>query len=122
MVTNITSFGRSGVYDWMVQRITAVILLLYTLFLALVFIINPEMQYQDWQALFSMNSVRFFSLISLLSLCAHAWIGMWTIATDYLTPMMLGSAAPKVRFLFELVCLIVLFVYFIWCIQILWSI
>ncbi len=122
MVTNVTSFGRSGLYDWVIQRVSAVILLLYVLFLAFVFIVNPDMQYQDWRDLFAMNSVRFFSLISLLSLCAHAWIGMWTIATDYLTPMSFGSAATKVRFAFEILCLLVLFVYFIWCVQILWSI
>lgn len=122
MVTNVTSFGRSGLYDWMIQRVSAVILLLYILFLAVVFITNPDMQYQDWRNLFALNSVRFFSLISLLSLCAHAWIGMWTIATDYLTPMSFGAAATKVRFLFEILCLLVLFIYFVWCVQILWSI
>ena len=30
MVANVTSFGRSGVYDWMVQRVSAVVLGLYT--------------------------------------------------------------------------------------------
>ena len=122
MVTNVTSFGRSGLYDWLVHRVSAVILLLYILFLAFVLITAPEMQYQDWQALFSKNPVRIFSLIALLSLCAHAWIGMWTIATDYLTPATLGAQAGKVRLLFELACIVVLFIYFIWCIQILWGI
>ncbi len=122
MVTNVTSFGRSGLYDWLIQRVSAVILLLYILFLVAVLIISPEMQFQDWQAFFSKNPVRIFSLLALLSLCAHAWIGMWTIATDYLTPATLGAHAGKVRLLFELACIIVLFVYFIWCIQILWGI
>ncbi len=122
MVTNVTSFGRSGLYDWVVQRVSAVILLTYVLFMVYVFVSTPEMTYLDWQMLFSKTPVRIFSLISLLSLCAHAWIGMWTIATDYLTPMTLGNSANKVRFLFELACLIILFVYFLWCVQILWSI
>tara|TARA_B110000495_G_C22811910_1_gene473990 strand:- start:386 stop:754 length:369 start_codon:yes stop_codon:yes gene_type:complete len=122
MVINITRFGRSGLYDWLVQRVSAVFLLLYILFLAFVFITNQDMQYQDWQAVFANNVMRFFSLIALLSLCAHAWIGMWTIATDYLTSKMLGASANKLRFIFELLCLIVLFVYFAWGIQILWSI
>ena len=85
MVTNVTSFGRSGLSDWLVQRVSAVFLLLYVLFLVYVFISKPDMQFQEWQALFANNAVRIFSLIALLSLCAHAWIGMWTIATDYLT-------------------------------------
>lgn len=122
MVTNVTSFGRSGLYDWVVQRLSAVFLLLYILFLLYVFMTTPDMQYQDWQALFASNSVRIFSLVALLSLISHAWIGMWTISTDYLTPKMLGASAGKIRFLFELVCLLLLFVYFVWCIQILWGI
>ena len=122
MVTNVTSFGRSGLYDWVVQRVSAVILLFYILYLTYVFISQPDMQFQDWQAIFANSSVRIFSLIALLSLCAHAWIGMWTIATDYLTPRMLGASGNKVRFLFELLCLIVLFIYLIWGIKILWGI
>ncbi|MDG2089779.1 MAG: succinate dehydrogenase, hydrophobic membrane anchor protein [Gammaproteobacteria bacterium] len=122
MVTNVTSFGRSGLSDWLVQRVSAVFLLLYVLFLVYVFISKPDMQFQEWQALFANNAVRIFSLIALLSLCAHAWIGMWTIATDYLTTRMLGATANKIRFIFELLCLIALFVYLVWGVQILWSI
>ena len=33
MVTAVTSMGRSGLYDWMMQRVTAVILLAYFCFL-----------------------------------------------------------------------------------------
>ena len=122
MVTSVTSFGRSGLYDWLVQRISAVVLLLYILFLLGRFLMSPDLQYSDWQALFSHTWMRVFSLASLLALCAHAWIGMWTIATDYLTETMLGRAATTIRFLFLFVCLLVLFSYFVWCIQILWSI
>ncbi|MDC0598720.1 succinate dehydrogenase, hydrophobic membrane anchor protein [Gammaproteobacteria bacterium] len=122
MVTSITSFGRSGLYDWVVQRVSAVILLAYILFLVAVFIKFPDMQYGNWQAIFAKTWVRIFSLISLTALCAHAWIGMWTIATDYLTPMTLGAAATKVRFVFQLACLIILLTYFFWGVQILWSI
>ncbi|MGA1742679.1 MAG: succinate dehydrogenase, hydrophobic membrane anchor protein, partial [Pseudohongiellaceae bacterium] len=42
MVTNVTSFGRSGLYDWVVQRVSAVILLLYILFLAFIFITRSQ--------------------------------------------------------------------------------
>jgi len=80
------------------------------------------MQYQEWQTLFANNAVRIFSLLALLSLCAHAWIGMWTIATDYLTSKMLGASANKLRFAFESLCLLTLFIYFVWGVQILWSI
>ena len=122
MVTNITSLGRNGVYDWLVQRISAVILLTYFIFLALYVGTNPELTYPQWQGLFSSIGMRAFTLLALLSLCAHAWIGMWTIFTDYLTRAALGGAATAVRLGFQLLCLLVLFAYFVWCVQILWSI
>jgi succinate dehydrogenase / fumarate reductase membrane anchor subunit len=122
MVTNITSLGRNGVYDWLVQRVSAVVLLAYFVFLAFYVGTNPELTYLQWQSLFASIWMRAFSLLALLSLCAHAWIGMWTIFTDYLTSTVLGGAATIVRLGFQLLCLLVLFAYFVWCVQILWSI
>jgi succinate dehydrogenase / fumarate reductase membrane anchor subunit len=121
MVTPVTSLGRNGLYDWLVQRVSAVVLLVYFLFLAFFIGTADGLTYEEWQALFSQTWMRVFSLGALVSLCAHAWIGMWTIATDYLTRMTLGSAATLVRLLFQLLCLGVLMVYFVWCVQILWS-
>lgn len=122
MVTQVTSFGRSGLSDWVVQRVSAVILGAYTVFLAAWIIFSPELSYADWAELFSCTAMRIFSLLALLSLIAHAWIGVWTIATDYLTEMALGKAATKVRFIFLCACAVVLFVYLIWGIDILWSV
>ena len=36
MVTAVTSMGRSGLYDWLMQRVTAVILLAYFLLVGFV--------------------------------------------------------------------------------------
>ncbi|MFN0001665.1 MAG: succinate dehydrogenase, hydrophobic membrane anchor protein [Pseudohongiellaceae bacterium] len=122
MVTNITSLGRNGVHDWLVQRISAVVLLAYFVFLVVYVATNTDLSFSQWQNLFSHTWMRVFSLTALLSLCAHAWIGMWTISTDYFTSAMLGSAATVIRLGFQLVCLLILISYFVWCVQILWSI
>lgn len=122
MVTSVSSFGRSGLADWVVQRVSAVILLAYVIFLVGFIVLNPDMQFRDWQALFHALWVKMFTLLALLSLCAHAWVGMWTIGTDYITARMVGPRATFLRALYQLGCLALLFVYFIWCIQILWSV
>jgi succinate dehydrogenase / fumarate reductase, membrane anchor subunit len=121
MVTPITNLGRSGLYDWMIQRVSAIILILYILFLLGVVTLHPDMGYEDWQNLFALNSVRVPSLISIIAMCAHAWIGLWTISTDYFTEALLGSSAMLIRFVFQLSCLLVLFIYLVWCVQILWG-
>lgn len=122
MVTSVTSLGRNGVYDWLVQRVSAVILLCFFVFLAFYLGTHPDLTFQQWQGLFASTSMRAFTLLALFSLCAHAWIGMWTIFTDYLTTAVLGQAATTVRLVFQLVTLLALFAYFVWCVQILWSI
>ena len=49
MVTSITSFGRSGLYDWMMQRVTAIVLLAYTIFMIGYLLMNPELDYNQWK-------------------------------------------------------------------------
>ncbi len=73
MVTNVTNFSRSGLYDWMAQRVSAVVLAAYSLFLLGYVIANPGMGYAEWQGLFANNWMRIFSLLSLVALGAHAW-------------------------------------------------
>jgi|KBSSwiStaDraftv2_1062776.scaffolds.fasta_scaffold31514_3 succinate dehydrogenase / fumarate reductase membrane anchor subunit len=121
MVTAVTNLGRSGLSDWLIQRVTALVLLAYTLFIVGVVFFGPEMQYAEWVALFSQTWVRVFSLAALLSIAAHAWIGLWSVSTDYLTERMMGSKANVLRLMFQAVVAMALFTYVVWGIQILWG-
>ena len=121
MVTNVSSFGRSGVFDWVVQRLTAAVLAAYTLYLAAFLVMNPDLDYQQWQALFSSFGMRFFSLVTLLSIVAHGWIGMWAISTDYLTTRLMGPKATVLRILFQIGCILLTLLYLVWGIEILWG-
>jgi succinate dehydrogenase / fumarate reductase, membrane anchor subunit len=122
MVTSVTSLGRSGLYDWLVQRVSAVVLLCWVVFVAGFIATHSPMTFAQWHGLFTQTWMRIFTLMALLALCAHAWIGMWTIATDYFTPRLLGNKATAVRLVFQLGCLAVLAIYLLWCVHILWSI
>ncbi|MCB1703282.1 MAG: succinate dehydrogenase, hydrophobic membrane anchor protein [Halioglobus sp.] len=119
MVTAVTSLGRSGLYDWLMQRVTAVILLAYFLFIGAVVISGPG--YAEWSALFSQTWVRVFSMLALLSLGAHAWVGLWAVFTDYFTERMMGSAGNVIRLVAQFVTGIIMFTYTVWGIQILWG-
>lgn len=83
MVRSITNLSRSGLSDWLVQRVSAVLLALYTLFLLGVFWATPDMTYELWRQLFSTFWVKIFTLVTLMALVGHIWVGMWTVATDY---------------------------------------
>lgn len=121
MVTNVTNFSRSGLFDWMAQRVSAVVLAAYFLFL-LCYLLGGDLTYAEWHGLYSSTGMRVFSLLALVSLGAHAWVGMWTISTDYLTPMAFGKAAVAVRFLFQAVSGMAMFAFFVWGVQILWGV
>ena len=113
MVSSVTHLGRSGVFDWMIQRVTAYVLAIYTVFL-LGFLLTTEVSYDSWSALFEQTWFRIFTLLALLSIGAHAWVGLWTVTTDYIK-------AAGLRFLVQAVCGLAMFVYVVWGIQILWG-
>lgn len=121
MVTTVTSFGRSGLHDWLLQRFTAVILLAYALCVGSVLLLNPGLDHATWKAAFDSTAMKVFSLMALISLVSHAWIGLWAVSTDYLTVRLMGPRANAVRMLFQGGYAIVLFAYLVWGVQILWG-
>jgi succinate dehydrogenase / fumarate reductase membrane anchor subunit len=121
MVTTVTNFGRSGLSDWLVQRVGGVILLAYFCFLGCLLLGNPDITYSEWKAVFEASWVRIFSVAALLSLAAHAWIGLWCTLTDYITTRMMGPSANVLRGALVIICIATLFTYVVWGIQIIWG-
>jgi succinate dehydrogenase / fumarate reductase membrane anchor subunit len=82
---------------------------------------GPELNFAEWKGLFAQTWVRIFSLAALLSTAAHAWIGMWSVSTDYLTERLMGTKGTVLRLLLQAFVAVALFSYVIWGVQILWS-
>jgi len=114
MVNSATSLTSSGLRDWLVQRITAVIIGAYGIFLLIFMLLHWHLHYAEWHALFAHPLMRLFSVLALLSIAAHAWVGMWTIFTDYVK-------ATFIRLILQTVMVIALFGYIVWGIDILWG-
>lgn len=121
MVTAVTSFGRSGLYDWLIQRVGAVIMAAYVIFLVAFIVLNPELTYEQWSALYGQLWMRIFSLLTLISFVTHAWIGLWVVLTDYLTNRLLGAKATWLRLLAQMVLGLVAVTYMVWGVEILWG-
>ncbi len=113
-MTSATSLGRSGLSDWLVQRLSAVVLAAWTLRVLVFVAARPELDHAQWRALFDGAGMRYFSALALASLCAHAWIGMWTVGTDYLTERRLGGAALPARLAYLLACALGILLYLFW--------
>ena len=114
MVTDITSLTGNGLKDWLIQRVSAVYFAIYSLFLLGFIILHPQLQYREWHALFHMNLFKIASLIALLMLSLHAWIGIWTVTTDYLK----GTA---LRLSVQMLVALLLLSQFVWGIMIVWG-
>ena len=83
MVTNAASFGRSGVHDYILIRASAVILACYSIFLVGFLACSSPLTYDVWHGLFSTLPMKVFTLLALIALLIHAWIGVWQVLTDY---------------------------------------
>ncbi|MEA3249971.1 MAG: succinate dehydrogenase, hydrophobic membrane anchor protein [Pseudomonadota bacterium] len=114
MVTNITNFGRSGLSDWLIQRVSAIILALYTLFMVGYLLLHPGLDYVTWSGLFAQTWMRIFSLLAFVSLAAHAWIGLWIVITDYIKP-------AGIRFVVQIAIILAIFIFLVWGVQVLWG-
>lgn len=122
MVKAVTSFGRNGVADWLIQRVSGVVLLAYLLVVGGYLIVNGSgLDYATWSAFFASTFMKVFSTAAILSVVSHAWIGLWAVSTDYLTERLMGGCATALRLAFQAVSAIVLFTYLVWGIQILWG-
>lgn len=89
MVTVTASVGRNGVHDFILLRASAIILAVYTLYMAYFFIATPEITYEIWRGFFAAMTTKIFTFLALLSIVVHAWIGIWQVLSDYVKPAFL---------------------------------
>lgn len=122
MLARVMSLSGNGITDWLIQRVSACILAAYTLLLLGFFLLHPDMNFAVWRNLFEQNWMKLVSMISLLALCAHTWIGMWTIGTDYLRPHYFGAGANGLRLVYQVLFSLVLLAYLLWGAQLLWGV
>ena len=60
MVNRIVTGAHYGLRDWLVQRVTAVVMAVYTLVVAVYLLLQPSFGYDTWIELFSGNVMRSF--------------------------------------------------------------
>ena len=106
MVNRIVVGAHYGLRDWLLQRVTAVIMLIYTVMLAVFLLIMPS-GYDSWRTLFSHTWVQVLTQITILALLMHAWVGVRDIWMDYVKPVGVRLALH----VFTLVWLLSCFVY-----------
>jgi len=111
MVKVAGTFGRSGVHDFILLRATAIILLAYVIYLV-GFISCTDITYTAWTAFFSLTLTKVFTLLALIAMLVHAWIGLWQVLTDYVKNTLLRGflqfSLTSVAFIYVLTGFVIL--------------
>lgn len=76
----------TGLRAWVLQRITATYIGLYTLYMLGHFILDPPASHAAWKAFIAGPVASLGAMFFFLSLLLHAWIGMRDILIDYVHP------------------------------------
>lgn len=114
MVNNVTSLTGNGLKDWLIQRATAVFFAGYCLFFIGFLLMHPALNYDQWHFLFNSRAFQIATIVALMALSLHAWIGIWTVTTDYMK-------CTALRLSVQLTVVLWLLVQFIWGIMIVWG-
>lgn len=114
MVSSVLGANHQALRDWVVQRVTAVIIALCVLGLAYYFISHPNVSFVEWRMLFAPVGMKVFALLVVLSVAFHAWVGIWTVVTDYVK-------CASLRFLIHVLVVLTLLACFLWSLLIVWG-
>ena len=122
LVTNVTSFGRSGLADFVLQRVSAVVLGLYALCIVGFFATTPNVDHAALVGFLDSLTMKAFTTLAVVALAMHAWIGMWTVGTDYLRRHHFGRGHTVYLGMYQVACLGAIFVYVLWPLSVVWRV
>ena len=115
MVNRVVVGAHYGLRDWLIQRITAVVMAVYIISLTGYLLLQPHINYVVWAELFSGQVMRSLTMLFMLSVFYHAWVGIRDIVMDYVKP-------ASLRLVIQVLVILLLLLYVIWTVQILWKI
>ncbi len=103
-----------GMRDWLSQRVTAVLMALFTVVLLVQVIFSRgPLGYDTWAGIFSAQWMKVLTFTVIVALAWHAWVGMRDIWMDYVKPV--GA-----RLTLQVLTIVWLLGHAGWMVQVLW--
>jgi succinate dehydrogenase / fumarate reductase, membrane anchor subunit len=102
-----------GFRDWLSQRVTAVLMAVFTIALLVQVIFGAKMGYTKWAGIFSAQWMKVLTFIVIMSLAWHVWVGMRDVWMDYVKPVVLRLALQVFTIAWLVGCAG-------WAVQVLW--
>jgi succinate dehydrogenase / fumarate reductase, membrane anchor subunit len=102
-----------GLRDWLAQRVTAVLMALFTLLVLVQVLLPGPLGYDRWAGIFSSSWMKALTFAIVVALAYHAWVGMRDILMDYVK-------AVGTRLVIQVLSLVWLAACAGWMVQVLW--
>jgi succinate dehydrogenase / fumarate reductase membrane anchor subunit len=103
-----------GWRDWLVQRVTALVMTLYTVLILGLTLWYGGLDFAAWKGAFGNEAFRISTFVFMVALFWHSWVGVRNILMDYVKPVAL-------RLSLQVLVIAALIGYTGWTIQVLWS-
>ena len=103
-----------GLRDWLAQRVTALVMAVFTLvvLVRLIFSKGP-IGYDTWAGTFANQPMKVLTFTVIVSLLVHVWVGMRDVFMDYIKPLGLRLALQIFTIVWLVGCAG-------WAVQVLW--
>lgn len=115
MVKSVLGVSHQGTRDWVVQRSSAILMAIYTIGLMAYIMLSTDLSFAEWHTLFAYTWMKVATILFIFALICHAWVGIWTVFTDYIHWYVLRSILNSLVLLLLAACLV-------WALLILWSV
>ncbi|MFM2055923.1 MAG: succinate dehydrogenase, hydrophobic rane anchor protein [Pseudomonadota bacterium] len=103
-----------GLRDWLVQRVTAVLMAIFTVVLLAQVLIGGPMGYDRWATIFSSQWMKSLTFVTIVAMLWHAWVGVRDIFMDYVTK------SVGLRLVLQVLTIVWLVGCAGWALQVLW--
>jgi len=101
----VVTGAHYGLRDWLAQRVTAALMALFTLLVLLQIIFSRgPMGYEKWAGIFSPQWMKALTVVVIVALLYHAWVGMRDIWMDYIKPVGLRLALQVFSIVWLVAC------------------
>ena len=102
-----------GLGDWLSQRVTALVMALFTLVLIVQVLFGGPLGYDRWAGIFSQQWMKVLTFVTIVALLYHAWVGVRNVWMDYVKSVGLRLTLQAVTIVWLVGCAG-------WAVQVLW--
>jgi len=102
-----------GLRDWLAQRLTAVVMALFTIVVIVQVLIAGDLGYDGWSGIFAAQWMKVLTFVTILALAYHAWVGTRDVWMDYVKPVGMRLALQLATIVWLVGCAG-------WAVQVLW--